>query len=144
MQAVIGCYRIVSALEYLSPSSVPCKSIFWSSLHHNDRKIMFGAFRTSSPLSGGLLWYISILARSYLPCLSSPTNSPPSQENTLASLHPPKAPSAQTPPSRRQCYSDRRQFPQEAQHGVYNQAGEVERGDANGGGDETEGQIYHV
>ena len=70
---------------------------------------------------------------------SSPADSLPSQENTLASLLPPKAPSTQTPPSRRQCDQHHRQCPQEAEHGVYDQAGEVEGGDADGGGDETEG-----
>ena len=101
---------------------------------------MFGAFRTTSPLSGGLLWYITLPTKS-TPSLSLPIHltADPSQENTLASFRPPKAPPAQTPPSRRQCDSNGRQCTQEVQHGIYNEAGEVERGDADGGGDEAEG-----
>lgn len=62
---------------------------------------MFGPFRRTSPLSGGLLWHVTF---HHLP--TSQLTGP--QENPLAPLHPPKNPPAQTPTHGRQRDRDRR------------------------------------
>jgi len=94
---------------------------------------MFGAFKPTAPLSGGLLWYRSLPsppmlpfhlipnpnlhAHPFPPVEPTPTNPsffPPMQENPLAPLKPAKSAPAQTPPRRRRPRLDRLQRPGQA------------------------------
>ncbi len=100
---------------------------------------MFGPFRATSPLSGGLLWYPLPFPPLPSPLIPKITNkSTLLQENPLPPLRAAKSPPTQTPPRRRHCHRHHRYRATETRE-LVERGREVEGGDAAGGGDEAEG-----